>query len=462
MSTAQAQHEPSFDVELPNGLTEIEPDFASRSRILRGLRWATENKAIASLADQATVSAANFATSILLARFTNQSELGSYYLCMSVLFFSRGLQEQLVGGPLMVFLPRISQKERRTFVGSVTLHFAILCLSLTAVAVMVGVLGAAPKGAQEVCFPLVFMLPLMLSREYAREVCFSDLKPQSAFRIDVLSSAIQLTLLVALGRAGMLSFQSACYVIAIAFGAPTLLWWLRNRASIEAKWPNVWDDWRHNFRFSRWTCISYLVGCSGPYVLPWVTNGVHGPDAAGAFGAASTLVGIANMFVLGMCNFLAPKAASAYHHGGRKALLQVVAGGMGLFVVVIGSLFLIALLAGEVVSTLVYGEHFHGIGPVVAVLCFGQIANSLGMVAGNGLWAMERPKSGLAADIGAFVTTMAVAFVAIRPYGPFGAALATTIGISVGACIRIALLAHAMWGPEGPASPSEDREGAAV
>src|SRR6185369_17376806 len=75
-----------------------------------------------SVVDQAVVSGTNFATSVLLGRFAVQEELGVYYLALSVIYFARGIQEQLVSAPYMIYCSRKRGRELEEYAGSSLVH----------------------------------------------------------------------------------------------------------------------------------------------------------------------------------------------------------------------------------------------------------------------------------------------------------------------------------------------------
>src|SRR4029078_3266435 len=113
----------------------------------------------------------------------------------------------------------------------------------------------------------------------------------------------------------------------------------------------------------------------------------------------ATLVGLSNTFLMGLCNFLSPRAAQAFAIGGLSELKAVLRKTALLFSATLGALALAAFLIGEQVSIFVYGPQFAGTGVIIGVLALSVHANSFGVTAGNGLWAMERPKANFVADL---------------------------------------------------------------
>ena len=77
--------------------------LTTRTGALRArLTGPTVRKGAWATADQALVSLANFATSILLARFCPTEEYGAYVLAASIMFFVNGVHEALITAPMVI------------------------------------------------------------------------------------------------------------------------------------------------------------------------------------------------------------------------------------------------------------------------------------------------------------------------------------------------------------------------
>ncbi|MBW8885685.1 MAG: lipopolysaccharide biosynthesis protein, partial [Planctomycetia bacterium] len=203
-------------------------------------------------------------------------------------------------------------------------------------------------------------------------------------------------------------------------------------------------DWWHNWTFARWALASHLLACTTPYVMPWVVAFSHGEAQTGILGACSTLVGLSNTFLQGLCNFLSPRAAQAFSQGGLIELRSVLRKTALLFGLTLGWLAALAFLVGERAAVLLYGDGFAGTGPLIGVLSLSVLANSAGVVAGNGLWAMERPRANFLADLCSLAVVIAATFVLVPAYGALGAAIATLAGTTTDAAVRLWILKQAM------------------
>ena len=60
----------------------------------------------------------------------------------------------------------------------------------------------------------------------------------------------------------------------------------------------------------------------------------------------------------------------------------------------------------------------------------------MGLTAGNGLWAIDRPKANLSANAYALAANLIIVACLMKPLGVFGAALAILGGNVVGAALR--------------------------
>src|SRR5439155_20798088 len=111
-----------------------------------------------------------------------------------------------------------------------------------------------------------------------------------------------------------------------------------------------------------------------------------------------------------------------------------------LFAATLGALAVLAFLLGEQIAVLVYGPSFAGAGLIIGVLSLSVLANSAGVVAGNGLWAMERPKANFFADLCSLGVVVVTAILLVSPLGPLGAAIAILAGTATDAAVRMWIL----------------------
>jgi O-antigen/teichoic acid export membrane protein len=403
-----------------------------------------------SVFDQAIVSGTSFATSVLIGRLCSRAELGTYYLALSVVLFVRGVQEQLVSAPYTVYAQRRAGGDLAAYSGSIFVHQGMLTLlALTALAGLgLGAAAFGPSGSLleggSAAVAVLAAMPFLLLREHIRQFAFARFRLGTVIALDAAVAFAQLGGLAVLALTGTLHVASVYAVMGLACLLAGAGWIALGGRPCRFDAARLWSDWTHNWRFGRWMLASFLVGSSAPYVMPWFVAALHGTGDTGVLAACSTLVGLANAFVMGLTNALSPQAAQAFIAGGTAELRRVLWKTAALFLVTLGPFCGLALVAGEWIAVFVYGGKYAGAGAIITVYAAATLASSLAITAGNGLCAMERPSANFAADAVALVATIIAAALLVPGCGVLGAALASLCGTTVDAGIRGAILIAVM------------------
>jgi len=102
--------------------------------------------------------------------------------------------------------------------------------------------------------------------------------------------------------------------------------------------------------------------------------------------------------------------------------------------------------------TLVYGSGFAGSGPLLGFLGLNLLAGSIEAVAGNGLWAVDRPRANLPADITNFTVAAVIGTVLVIATGSWGVAIGLGLGATAGATVRFYTLVRVLRSIEPAAS----------
>ncbi len=433
--------------EAEGSVGEMEPsETPGRSRRDSGSK--SPLQAFLSLIDQCLVSGTNFATTVIIGRMCTKHELGIYSLAFSVLLLVRGIQYQIVSAPYMIFWSRRPLAERGAYLGSAVIHQLVLT-----VLVVLGLAGhvallwrgaGGPPGLLPVMVVLLLGVPFLLVREFIRTLALSHLRMAEAIGIDAAVAAIQLGFLLGLAWFDLLTIQAVYAVMGLACLAAFAGWRAFQKPVVEFDRWRWLADWRGNWRFGKWALASHLVGGSTPYLMPWIVAIAHGEADTGVLAAATTLVGVANTFVLGLGNFLTPRSALAFSEGGSRALVRVLVRFALIFGVTLGAFCGVIAVVGNSLGTLVYGNRYQGIGPIITLLAVTLVANSLRMTAGTGLWSLERPRSNFVADFVTLAVTLLVSIVLVGPLGVLGAAIGIVSGSIAGAVVGAAILVRAL------------------
>jgi O-antigen/teichoic acid export membrane protein len=119
----------------------------------------------------------------------------------------------------------------------------------------------------------------------------------------------------------------------------------------------------------------------------------------------------------------------------------------------LGSLCFLVLLTGDWLPVFVYGNQYADCGSLVLLLALARLASSLGVVAANGLWAIEQPRLNFVADVCSVVATALAVAMLVYPFGAWGAAAALLIGASIDAVVRLFTLGRALRKSHASSAP---------
>ncbi len=394
---------------------------------------------VCSLFDQALVSGTSFVTTVCIGRMCSKEELGVYYLGLSIFYFVRGIQSEAISAPYLVYCNRRHDTELATYSGSSLTHQVVLsAITLAFLLGLAGLLstGIGPAGLASVVWVLLGAVPFLLLREYIRHFSFAHLRLPVAIAIDATVAALQLGSLALLAYFGSLSVVTVFAVMGGACAVASVGWLLAKRHSLRFSGTRIVADWWHNWSFAKWALACDLVGYSAPYIMPWIVVVACGEAETGMLAACATLIGLANMFIMGVANYLTPKAARTYANDGLDAMCRLLTRAAVMFAATLGGFVLLVLVAGDYAATVVYGPDYAGAGVIMTIYAVEMLAISMGLTVGAGLWAMERPSANFAADVCTLTVMLTAAACLVPTLGIVGAAAASLLGTTTGTSVR--------------------------
>lgn len=387
--------------------------------------------------DQGMISGTNFVTAVIIGRCCGAEALGLYALVASAIAMTIGVQDQLVTAPYVVYHNRKQKRTLQRYAGSVLAHQTLFAL-LATLGVAAGLLSmpqASPL-VQTVTLVLMMAAPAILLRAFIREIALAHYDVLTVVLVDAAVCVSQLLVVAAMFVVGDVNLPVVYAVLGTACLITAGVW-------LKGNWQNFAFDqkatkisWVRNWRFGKWALATHLAGTSTPYVMPWVLFAMKGEKETGLLASCSVIVGIANILLSGLGDFLTPRATKAYAYGGIIQLKQILRSMLGVSVLAIGSVCVVAGFFGNQIIDFLYDGQFAGAGDMVALLTLAVLANAFSNVAGNGLWALDKPRLNFVADMVTLTVAIATAPMLIGPYGATGAALSTLAACAVGAICR--------------------------
>jgi O-antigen/teichoic acid export membrane protein len=423
------------------------PHVASSRGMFARIVALAANPGLLSVVDQALVSGTSFVTTLLIGRTCSRETLGLFALAISLVALARAIQEQLVSAPYLVYAGRDRGRSLAAYTGACLLqHLALSGLALVAFGGLWFALaqGWGPAGLLPAMPVLTIALPFVLLREHVRQTAYGQLEPRAAVAVDAVAAFVQLGTIALLAWSGWLSLVGIYASMGLACAVAAGGWLYARRSAIELRFDQVRADVRRNWTLGRWALACHLVGQLAPFVMPWLLALSHGEGAAGLLAACATLAGPAGMLLAGYANYLTPRLSRTYAQQGPAGMWATLVHSAGLFTLSLGLFCALAWLWGDELVALAYGARYAGGGPIFALLASVVLVNSFGVLAGNGLWAMERASANFRADVLTMLVTVGVAACAIGPYGPVGGAVAVLAGTAAGAALRVAILMTAL------------------
>jgi O-antigen/teichoic acid export membrane protein/2-polyprenyl-3-methyl-5-hydroxy-6-metoxy-1,4-benzoquinol methylase len=417
---------------------------AGRTRARATLRRALRDPHSLAILDQLVVSGTRFLTSVIVGRVCGPGELGDYTLGFTMYCLGASILAALMAVPFTAYGNYLHGRERRAYAGSVLAHFAafevLAAILLGLSAAGMGLLHAR-DGLTALTATLAVTLPLAFLVEFARRFAQARLEQGSAVATDLLMSAVQLGGLLAIAALGLLSAVTAFAVVALAGAVAGLTWLALARQQFVLQRMRVLPDALRNWRSGRWTLASQLILVVRSTVVLWLLAFLLGPTSTGTYVASETLVRLSAPLLLAVTSVFFPRVALAYAAGDLAAVRQLARRTASALSAATALLFVLFVAFGEPALAMLYGAAYGAQGAVLSLLALGAVADSLEIVATNGLLALDRSEVNFVANLVGTVMTLTLSALFAPSWGIVGAAW----GSLVGRCVTAAVLWVMFW-----------------
>jgi O-antigen/teichoic acid export membrane protein len=394
---------------------------------------------ILALADQAIVSASGFLTTLLIARWSDSTQLGVYALGLSLVLSLLAFQDSFILQPYMIQRHHSEGTAAERAGASLTLSIlfsagSILVLTIAALGFLVW--GAGPE-IVVMTWAIAAIVPFALTRDFARRFAFAHLDLGRVVLLDLTAAIIQLSALVWLGASGRMSATSACAAIGAACAFPTAIWLYYARAEFTIRLPHVRVVLKQTWALGKWLLAGRITVEVRGYATYWLAAAIGGAAVTGVYAACMSVVGFANPLLMGIANVVMPKLVLAWKRGGGPGLWHEAIRNTALIAALMMAFSLAVLFGGEhVMGILYHGKEYEGQGQTLIVLVLAMSLGALGNPASTALLTMERPRPALVIVTVEAVVTVALVWVLMTEWGLLGAAYGMLVGSVTGAVGR--------------------------
>ena len=275
------------------------------------------------LTDQSVVSATNFLTNVMLARFMGMREFGVFALAWMSVLFVNSLQAALIVAPMMSIGPKQEEKDRSLYFGAVVFQELILvsfCFVLVFIALKVSSNFFLHAGLQRLAMPLAVSASAYQMQDFVRRYFFATRQSRHALADDALSYLTQLPILFLLHRTGNLTSATALWAMAgTSILGLVVGWFWMEPLVFHREWIKA-ISLRH-WRVSRWLGASALLQWTSGNLFLIAAPIYYGAAAAGVLKASQNLMGVTHVWFQGLDNIVPVETARHLHDGGVHSML---------------------------------------------------------------------------------------------------------------------------------------------
>lgn len=411
--------------------------------------------------DQGLFAGSNFVLNVLLARWLGPAEYGVFGVAFAVFLFISTAHTAVVTEPLLVFGSGRHRTRLRSYVGAVVRgHWQLMVRAAFAFAPMALVVGLWFDPALGLAFgALLVTAPVILLQWLLRRTCYITMRPRVAATAGLLYLVVTIAGALGMRELGWLSAAGGMLVMGVASAVSSLAI-LRHVRGLADERPErrsaerlASDLRREHWAYGRWGVAGVALAWAGVEVYYLFLSVLHGYEAVGSLRAAMNLVAPAMQGFLALSTVALPVFATAARSGRiRRTVGRAYRG----FVALALLFWLVLLVATEPLVSLLYGDTYLGIVPVVRIVAAVPLAVAVTRVAASALHALERPREIFAGYAPGALLACTVGLAATWWAGVAGAAAGVLIA---NAGIAFAMSARLRSRLRDPGSPYADAGG---
>jgi O-antigen/teichoic acid export membrane protein len=381
--------------------------------------------------DQALVSGANFAISILLARTMGAERFGAFVLAWMAVNFIQVIQHSAINTVVLTIGPKLENAERASHdslmflqqgvFGTVTALISWLCVHFLS--------NLRPDWhLHSLALPLAFAVLFCQTQDFFRRYLFSIQRPDVGFLVDLIRYLSPFGLLLGYIQWGpdtltaaavlwIVGFSAALAVASVIYFVPKLTW----------TGSTLWSAVQSNWRFSKWLVASSILSWGWGNLYYFAAGILIGASATAYLRVAHTLLGLTNILFLGIENVLPIQSSRKFVEGAIPALnrylIKITLIGLIPTVIIDGFFVLFPLPA----VSFFFGNSYAPASSIVQLTAFADVIFFLTLPAMVWLRTVEQTKRIFHAYVASFVTSIIIAYPAISYLGITGAAVSMLI-----------------------------------
>lgn len=335
------------------------------------------------MVDQAVVSASNFVTMFLLARYMDVASFGIFVLAYTGLRLATSFQHTVITEPHNSLAAKLSGREYRSFTSVLSLVQIVFALGWFALLALAGgglYLYDLPEHGF-VAITLGVMLVPWMGQEFVRRILYTRHDSKAATINDIVSYGAQAGSVVMFV---MLYDKPSVLQGLMAYGLSSLVatvlgaWQIRehllfdrsvfDRDLIRRTVSRIWE-------FGKWLTGGNLVKWFGDNGNTWMVGALIGAAPLGALQAAAQIANLLNPLIQAVTSYLPSVASAIMGREGKDGLRRLLRKLMIWLVVPFSLVTFGVMLSAEPLLKLAYGDKFlnQGLEWIIVLVAFTYI-----------------------------------------------------------------------------------------
>lgn len=305
--------------------------------------------------DQAVISLANFAASILLAALVSPTELGVYVIGFLSIYFVRAIQNGIIIQPLNTYGAGKTDEEFIPYFSAMALQQVFLSSITALAAALLGWLLF--KLGNDTLGPTIFVLWFSFFtwqlQELLRRAFYTRGEVHKAMWISLCANSIRIGVILILANYREITGVTGLNAIGWGSLAGTLLGVWLGKDTLRFKLQNPGSIWRENWLFGRWILGASIADWVVVDLYPIFMAGMINFAATGVYQALNNLVAPIHVLLRAVDTFVTPILAKTYDEFGLTKVAQRL---KWIYLIsaipVVGLLVLVLLFAPQLLSLL--------------------------------------------------------------------------------------------------------------
>jgi len=336
-----------------------QPLLAKLSAAIAGASARSLSAQAFALVDQGCLSASTFATTALLAHTAGFADLGTFSIVWMVILLVNAIQVAIVTAPMASLAPSDAAAVPRYHAYYLGLEGRFLGVLMAAAAVVVAASLATGTPRMALALPALAAVGAYQVFDFVRRFAHATARHREAAVLSAIVAVVQFGVLVTLRASQSLTVDTAFIAIAVIMAACSLLaaWRVLPRRT------GPWSD--HALGARSWQSSRWLLGSA---VMHWTCGNIFfllspayiGLGGTGALRAAQSIVGVVNVWYLGLENVMPLHAGQLWRGAGPRQAARFVGRLSLLWTGVTGAFVALVVYFADPLLLAVYGPQAEG------------------------------------------------------------------------------------------------------